>query len=415
MKYILIIFTFLCLFSVSHAQHCTLNNRFSEAEYFPSSDIVAQFDVPYGVAPDHLGNLDTLRMDFYFPDMALDPLQQRPFILLIHGGSFLNGDKGDWDLQQLCRGFAKRGYVAASLGYRLGHDSTLIGSYMARYRASQDARAAMRFVTHHADLLRVDTTWLFIGGQSAGSSTAHSVIYSDQWEKDSLFLELAHIPIQSVLGGLDDSGNSLTTNYSIKGLFNNWGSLPGNELDADEMVPTVAFHGLRDRTVSIGINTQDPLYQPWGSGAMHASLVQNGICSELNVDTLGGHGIYRGASGINFRVGRAACFFKSLFCNTCSSLFTTDSIPPTCASLPPVTKTAPVTAPLQASPNPFSSRFEVQGLTEDSYLRITTSFGQLMWEGASLETLDARDWAAGIYFLQVIDPTDNQVIRVVKQ
>lgn len=48
----------------------------------------------------------------------MDTLTNRPFILLIHGGGFVGGDKSSWEDE--CKEFAKRGYVTASINYRLG-------------------------------------------------------------------------------------------------------------------------------------------------------------------------------------------------------------------------------------------------------------------------------------------------------
>ena len=57
------------------------------------------------------------KMDIYLPDG--DTATNRPVIIFIHGGSFYAGDKTQTDCEDFCRAFAKRGYVTASVNYRL--------------------------------------------------------------------------------------------------------------------------------------------------------------------------------------------------------------------------------------------------------------------------------------------------------
>ena len=102
---------------------------------------------------------------------------KRPFILLIHGGSFRTGFRTEMNNE--CLEFAKRGYTAATIDYRLGwlpeddkqktcnsgfcfsthcwpsQGDSCKAEYkdslnFAIYRALQDASAAMRFIVHYA-------------------------------------------------------------------------------------------------------------------------------------------------------------------------------------------------------------------------------------------------------------------------
>ena len=57
------------------------------------------------------------KMDIYTPDG--DTEINRPLILFMHGGSFYGGNKTDADCEDFCESFAKRGYVTASVNYRL--------------------------------------------------------------------------------------------------------------------------------------------------------------------------------------------------------------------------------------------------------------------------------------------------------
>ena len=56
-------------------------------------------------------------MDFYAPPPASDKRAKRPVVVLIHGGSFIGGDKSSW--APLATVLAQRGFVVGSINYRL--------------------------------------------------------------------------------------------------------------------------------------------------------------------------------------------------------------------------------------------------------------------------------------------------------
>ncbi len=55
---------------------------------------------------------------------AADTASNRPLVVFIHGGGFKDGDKVSNFGTLVCGGLARRGYVAASINYRLGSSST---------------------------------------------------------------------------------------------------------------------------------------------------------------------------------------------------------------------------------------------------------------------------------------------------
>ena len=134
------------------------------------TDITIENDVIYGsnvtVFPTLLGfppSVQDLVMDIYHP--SGDTETNRPAIILLHTGSFLpaiingqaTGSKTDNAIVEQCMEFAKKGYVAVALSYRLGWNpysdsedvrrSTLI---QAAYRSLQDTRTAIRFLRKSA-------------------------------------------------------------------------------------------------------------------------------------------------------------------------------------------------------------------------------------------------------------------------
>lgn len=394
-----------------YAQYCTTDSRFSETAYFDTTEITVGSNIQFGVAQDVNGNPYPLLMDLYYPNLAIDTLTQRPFIMLFHGGGFSSGDKLSGDIRDLSIHMARRGFVCASVNYRLGHDFSEYGQYKARYRAIQDGLAAMRFVVNNANLVRIDTNWLFVGGQSAGSLIALGMVHADQSELDSISLLYSTVSTSSELGNLNTSGNNLQNTFSVKGIFNNWGGVFENELDIADMLPTIAFHGELDTIVRIDSDTSFQHYSMLGSREIHNELIANSVCSEITVDTMGEHGIFRNASS-EFRAQRASCFFKSIFCNTCSDFYSTDSIPANCSSTLTSLDTEPSYSSFIIYPNPASRTIYIQGPSRDLNISIYNTFGQLVQKEHSDNNSVHLNLPNGIYILEIRESATDELHRI---
>lgn len=195
-------------------------------------------------------NNTDLYMDIYEP--FGDPLAKRPLMIWVHPGGFLTGNKELEDMVALCDSFARRGYVTASIGYRLGFNPTSVASAeRAVYRGTQDVRAAIRYLKEFALAYRLDTTSIFLGGSSAGAFATMHVAYLDQNEAPSSYTGTALSPD---LGCLDCSGNTYNHTVELKGIVNLWGALGDSTfINSDETVPALLIHGTADGTVPFGV------------------------------------------------------------------------------------------------------------------------------------------------------------------
>ncbi len=322
MNYLHIILAFLVFSSSVFAQVCPKDNRYSDSEYFSDQQIDANLDVIYGNAINYNKEAQDLKLDFYYPNTAIDPLEKRPFVLLIHGGGFVAGDKSRMTLY--CKNLAKRGFVTATMSYRLGfNESQMIDIANAIYRAEQDAKAALRYVVAKADDYAIDTSWIFIGGSSAGALTSLYTAYGSQEEWISF-----NPAIESTLGPLNASGNSLDNEFAIQGIYNHAGNITPGIIANDALIPMISFHGEQDNVVPIDTG----LFGAIGSRPLHKMLVDQGVCNDFSMDPEGGHIIYRGQQGNALIADRIACFFKSLMCNTCSDFYATEPTPSACAN-----------------------------------------------------------------------------------
>jgi acetyl esterase/lipase len=128
-----------------------------------------------------IGYSGNLGMDVYEP--AGDHARNRAAMVWIHGGGFRAGTKNQGNVVGLARGFAQRGYVAASIDYRLLAQGVVCGGKAvpppqcgpAALAARDDAVAAVGWLRRHARGLRIDPSHIAVGGTSAGAVTSLAV------------------------------------------------------------------------------------------------------------------------------------------------------------------------------------------------------------------------------------------------
>lgn len=175
---------------------------YSQKWVTPTYAIQTTTDVVYGTAPDFAGNLRTLHLDITVPTNDVPPPCGRPLLIAVHGGAFLAGDKSEATLQSVMKDFARRGYAAASVNYRLGMFQTnqerhcnitqLFNTpwdcsnmadtaewYRGAYRAMQDVRGAIRYLVNNRTTYQIDPQNVFLVGESAGGFAVLNVAFLD--------------------------------------------------------------------------------------------------------------------------------------------------------------------------------------------------------------------------------------------
>jgi len=299
---------FIALFFMSILFSCSKNDTGN-----PGQPLASLTDVQYGAAPDSGGVSTPLLMDIYFPANA-STANKYPLVMMIHGGAFTSGDKSDFSNH--CQLLADSGFVAVSINYRLGWragvsscDGDTASKRLAVYRAMQDANAALRFLVSKAGSYAIDTSWVFIGGGSAGSGTALTTSYIP----DAVAQLLAPTE-RTQLGPLNTSGNNLTNTFTIKGIVNCWGALPDSNLvTASSARPMISFHGTADGVVpyDFGHANSCPNYGlEFGSACLTRRLNALNVSYQLYLKKGAGHGPDQ--YNATFTMPRAAVFFKHL-------------------------------------------------------------------------------------------------------
>jgi poly(3-hydroxybutyrate) depolymerase len=237
-------------------------------------------DIVYGSNYNPDGSPITLKLDLYQP--SGDTAHARPLVIYMFGGGFAVGSKTDGDMVLLSQTMAKRGYVAASIQYRI--DPALIsvkpadGVARAAFRGMQDAKAAVRFLRAHKAEYRIDDTRILIGGCSAGAFIALQVA----------FLDAKEIPAAvdtNQLGGMEGKSGTPGVSSAVNGVLNNWGALDSTWLFNGNL-PVISFAGTADPEVPY-----DHKGSLGGSACIHRVLTRQKVYSVLKPFPNMGHGM----------------------------------------------------------------------------------------------------------------------------
>ncbi len=206
-----------------------------------------------------------LKMDIHQP--IGDTLSNRPAIIFIHGGAFLLGNKNHDDMMAFCDTFALRGYVTASIQYRLGMNILNVASTTrAVYRGLQDGRAAVRFLRAYASTYGIDPNRIYMLGSSAGAFIAlQDIFMNDESEKpDEAGTYQFNDPYDFIppfnqltapdLGNYD-IGKNLNYNGKPDAIVGLWGATKHTDLITEnDTTPVFLVHGTNDATVPFGID-----------------------------------------------------------------------------------------------------------------------------------------------------------------
>jgi len=229
-----------------------------------------------------------LKADVYEPKG--DVLQNRATVFMIHTGSFLpifyngqaTGIKTDTVIVEMCHQFARRGYTAIALDYRLGWNPQALGAagqdirtgtlLLAVYRALQDVKACVRYFRNDAltaNTYHIDEQNLILGGAGSGGYVAFAYATlndPDQIDLPKFIASTTNAGYGFTAGmsyvnmGLwgDFDGYGGTTGYNIPTntpgvsnavsfIFNMGGALGDSSwLQTGVTVPVVAFHVVND-------------------------------------------------------------------------------------------------------------------------------------------------------------------------
>jgi len=293
--------------------------------YYDVFSDVSKTQEKYGENDLADGNTIDLEMDIFQPEGDL--ADRRPLIIWAHGGAFVTGERSEMDT--LCFLFAKKGFVTATMGYRLYPVQTLglpdsLDMLDAAIRAIGDMKAVVRHFREDADTenkYRIDPNHIYVGGVSAGAIMAVQVGYLDEQDNIPDYFNDA----LTINGGLEGStGSTSNQSYSseVQGVINLAGAIHKLDWINEGDVPIMSYHGDEDDVVPYGHGLASilnfDLMSVNGSGSIHNYIEPLGIPNFLVTAVGGTHETSFGSSFSAFLdefISEGQLFLHELICS----------------------------------------------------------------------------------------------------
>ena len=292
MKYVLLVL----LFIGSSQLFSQCDGRYENVIFDKISKISVVYSETYDWSPSNPG----LEMDIYTP--SNDIVNNRPLLIFAHGGVYIEGDKNSNTMVTLCEEFAKRGYVTASIRYRLTNLQSLLSSNSYNIfsqtvvNSISDMKSAVRYfrkdVAENNNTFGINPNLIFVGGYSAGAVTAAHLSVIDEGEVPDEFL-----PFFDESGGIEGNSGNFGFSSEVSGAILLAGAINTTNFLDENDPPIVSVHSTDDNTIdyecasplgNLGISLLD-LPVLCGSGKIHDELDNIGIINDLYTFSIGGH------------------------------------------------------------------------------------------------------------------------------
>ena len=183
------------------ADMAALNGIMTSGDEFPMKYFLSNSDLD---PSDHTNaKIIPIKMDIYTPP-ASDTEENRPVIVYLHTGNFLpgvinggpTGSKKDSALVNMCKQWARSGYVVAAVDYRLGWNpisedpdvrrGTLL---KAVYRSLHDTQTAVRYMRYtemQGNPYNIDPDRIAVFGQGSGGYVSQAYATLDDYNSQVL-------------------------------------------------------------------------------------------------------------------------------------------------------------------------------------------------------------------------------------
>jgi para-nitrobenzyl esterase len=396
------------------------------------SDIFSTIDVTtvqYGSSVDLNSNTINLMMDIYQPqgDVAIN----RPLIILAHGGSFSAGTKNDPDQVYFATELAKKGYVCATINYRLAPSAfSLIAeetTVKVVFMAIQDGKAAIRFFRKDAattDTYKIDPDQIFVGGTSAGAILGINLTYLDDISDLSSLPNGANWQTwMTQVGGFEGSSGNPGYCSRSNGTFGFAGGIADPTwIDPDD-VPWYGSHADGDQTVQIGygqpLNGFTPVFL-YGSDSINGYL--NNVSTYAKYDRYApssAHPPFNGSSQImaDNKDSLAVFLYNILDCNPNNLKKATQK---DCGNVTSIIEEDELTIDATIYPNPFNNdiNIAIKDNIDNTTISIINAVGKVVLTkktNSYINNISLSDLPIGMYFVKIV--TDNKTItrKVIKR
>ncbi len=367
-------------------------------------DVTTISNVLYGSNTTIGGKYQDLYMDIFEP--SNDTEDNRPLIILAFGGAFVSGEKEK--LHDLASAYARKGYVAASIDYRLYDKLALIDSALlidVVVKGIGDMRAAIRYFkedfSENGNTYGIDTNCIFVGGLSSGGIIACHIGLLNTTDEIPEYLQNTI----EANGGWE--GNSSTnTQYSseVTGVLSFSGGIKEIEWITETDVPVFSVHETGDAVVpyqrgpvSIDLGSFSiPLIQISGGKQMYDALQSKNVKSELISIPVNQHMSYfNGSTAETYSdsiMKTSSKFMESIFCDL-------------------IVKNNEVEYDFFLFPNPVSDYLTITTKTSFESLSIYDSFGKMLLK-TNERNIFLGHFSKGYYFIRIDCASGTQTKKI---
>ncbi len=361
------------------------------------TEVTSTTGLKYGENSEIFGTFRELFLDVYEP--TGDVADNRPVVIFAFGGSYIQGERDD--VAFLCESFARKGYVAVTIDYRL-FDGPLfpppndIQMTEVVIKSVGDMKAAIRYLRQDADTgntFRIDPNMIIVGGISAGSITAcHTAVL----DSTDVFPENIQVIIDAE-GGLEGSTNDLEYSSEVQGYINYSGGLADASWIDENDPPFYSVHDEFDDTVPYGegfasVFGIDIIY-------MEGSKILQETADSLDIDnqlkTIEDSPIHVSYFAIPTNAGavinESAQFVSNIICESPNAINEQQVISQI------------------IFPNPASEMIYIDSNEGNLYtVHIYNTWGQRVLSEANTNQINISSLSIGNYSVQVIDPSTNE-------
>lgn len=180
---------------------------------------------------------DTLKLDLY--ESFYDTSKKKPLLVIMHGGGFNSGERNSASLISLAENIAKKGFVVASIDYRLlSANKSINCSYPVSKKLKvfangvYDLLSALEFLVKYKSNFKIDDSKIILVGISAGAESILNATYNRNLaiKNTKRFEHIKPAAVITVSGAL----------------------LNADLIQKKNAVPGVFYHGVDDRVVPYG-------------------------------------------------------------------------------------------------------------------------------------------------------------------
>ena len=252
----------------------------------PQFSVSVTSNVTYGTSPNGSGVELQRQLDIYQPVGAGLP-DKLPGVVLMHGGYYTGGSK--LGMSDVATAFASRGYVAASINYRLLHEladapgaipptdpnryPAWLPSQLASWgvsldqylntiaAATADEAMAVNWLADNADSYNIDRSRIAIGGFSAGAVSSLLLAYGDL---DGIDADVA--AVISFAGGTFGTESAINPNSPPAFIVHGTG---------DDVIPFAEYGYLKSALDANGVESDARIIAGGGHGTFFDSSTQS--------------------------------------------------------------------------------------------------------------------------------------------